>query len=1038
MLTKKLTTLFICGAALQANGYAQSPKEFWQNPEANRVNCEAPRSDFFAFENTALAKQGNKQASDRYLSLEGLWKFKFVNDHQNRIQDFYKTDFNDTNWELFPVPGMFELNGHGDPIYKNVGYAWARQFKNNPPFVEEKNNYTGAYRQTFDIPANWKGEQIYLHVGSATSNLEVWVNGHHVGYSEDSKVAAIFDLTPYIKPGEKNLIAMQVMRWCDGSYLEDQDFWRLTGIAREVYLFARPQSHIDDIYITSELDDNYKNATLKATVDCKQSAGKQLSFSLTDANGKVVYHKETTVGDDGKSNLSTKIKSPKKWSAEEPNLYTLHVDLKEGDKVIESLVQNVGFRKAEVKNGLFLINGKPVLIKGANRHELDPDGGYVVSLDRMIQDIKIMKELNINAVRTCHYPNDPRWYNLCDKYGIYIVAEANIESHGMGYGKESLAKSPNYKQAHLERNQNNVKVLKNHPSIVTWSLGNEAGYGKNFEAAYDWVKSYDNTRPVQYERASLERCTDIYCPMYAGYKYSEDYSKKNPERPLILCEYAHAMGNSMGGFAEYWKLIRKYPHFQGGFIWDFVDQALRSTNKQGKEIFAYGGDFGRYPASDHNFNCNGLIRPDRKPNPHAAEVRYYYQNIWSKLVDEQTGKVEIYNENFFKNLDNVYLTWALQENGRVIATGFNQDLKVDPQERTIVKLNGYRPVESDEEVTLVLTYKEKQASPLLPADYAIARQQFVLKDYTFPTEEQILDTEDCKYSVNKEEQLACVTLTGAQTAVTFNKRTGWIDYIDVNGKPMLEDGYSLRPSFWRAPTDNDYGANMQWDLRQWKEVKFWLKSFKVTPLGKNFKVETKHEVTWVDAYLYMTYIVTADGKVFVNQRLDVNGDPKKNQPLPRFGMDLVMPKSFGNIQYYGRGPIENYCDRNDSEFIGLYSERVEDQYWEYVRPQESGNKTDIRWWTVAENNGNGLCFYSTRPLECSALNFLTEDLDGGYTKEDFHIHSGDLTPRDFTVVHINGRQMGLGCVNSWGAKPLDEYMIPYEDQEFNFVIEPTR
>ena len=1035
-MLKRITALFLCSIALQIN--AQNQKENWLNPLMNRINCEKPRSDFFAFENTALASKADKTASERFMSLEGLWKFKFVNDHQNRPKDFFEKDYDDVSWENFPVPGLFELNGYGHPIYKNVGYAWATQFRNNPPYVQEKNNYTGSYRKSFDIPESWKGEKIYLHLGSATSNLEVWVNGQHVGYSEDSKVAAEFDLTPYIKPGEKNLIAMQVMRWCDGSYFEDQDFWRLTGIAREVYLYARPQSHVADIFITSELDNNYKNATLRTRIDCVKGEGKSLTLTLTDAEGKVVYKETANVGSNGKNDISTKIKSPKQWSAESPYLYNLRVDLRDGDKVVESLTQHVGFRKAEIKNGLFLVNGKAVLIKGADRHELDPDGGYLVSVERMIQDIKVMKELNINAVRTSHYPNDPRWYDLCDKYGIYVVAEANIESHGMGYGKESLAKFPLYEQTHLERNKNNVCVLKNHPSIVTWSLGNEAGYGVNFEKAYDWVKAYDSTRPVQYERAGLERGTDIYCPMYAHYQHCENYAKSNPKRPLIQCEYAHAMGNSMGGFAEYWDLVRKYPHFQGGFIWDFVDQALRATNKQGKEIFAYGGDFGRYPASDHNFNNNGLINPDRKPNPHAYEVQYYYQNIWSKLIDAKAGKVEVYNENFFKDLSNVTLTWAILENGRTIATGLNTEINAKPQGKTTLNLNGYHPIDAREELTLVLTYKEKVPSALLEDGHAIARQEFVLNEYSFPTKESILNTADCKYAVTKDDNLAWVTLTGAETAVTFNKRTGWIDYIDVNGKPMLEEGYSLRPSFWRAPTDNDYGANLQNYLREWKDAEYSLKSMKISADGLNMKVETKHSMSRVEADLYMTYIITADGKLFVNQKLDVTGNTKKHNPLPRFGMSLAMPKAFKNLQYYGRGPIENYVDRKDSQFLGLYAQNVEDQYWGYIRPQESGNHTDVRWWTIAENNGNGLCFYGTQPLECSALNYLTDDLDSGKDKAAIQMHSGDLTPRDFTVVHISQRQMGLGCINSWGARPLNKYMIPYADYEFNFVIEPAK
>ena len=864
------------------------------------------------------------------------------------------------------------------------------------------------------------------------------MNGQHVGYSEDSKVAAEFDVTKYLKPGEKNLIAMQVMRWCDGSYFEDQDFWRLTGIAREVYLYSRPQSHISDIFITSELDNNYKNATLRTRIETVKGEGKTIALTLTDAAGKVVYSESKAVDASGKNDISQNIKSPRQWSAEEPNLYCLRVDLKENENVIESFTQNVGFRKAEIKNGQFLVNGKAVLIKGADRHELDPDGGYVVSVDRMIQDIQIMKQHNINAVRTSHYPNDPRWYELCDKYGIYVVAEANIESHGMGYGKESLSKFPLYEQTHLERNKNNVCVLKNHPSIVTWSLGNEAGYGVNFEKAYDWVKAYDPSRPVQYERAGLERGTDIYCPMYTGYEGCERYAKSNPKRPLILCEYAHAMGNSMGGFAEYWELIRKYPHFQGGFIWDFVDQGLRTTNKQGKEIFAYGGDFGRYPASDHNFNNNGLIRPDRKPNPHAAEVRYYYQNIWTKLLDAQSGKVEIFNENFFKNLDNVTLSWTLQENGRTVATGFNDRISANAQGTTTLKLNGYTPVKSDKEVTLTVSYQEKQASPLLESGYTIARQQFVLNDYTFPTKESILAAQTSPYKVEKDERLACLILTGAQTAVTFNKHTGWIDYIDVNGEPMLEEGYSIHPDFWRPATDNDYGARLQQHFAAWKNPAMQLKSFKAEPDGNNYKVVTEYDLSELHAKLFMTYIVTSDGNIMVTQKLDVK-DGAKNMPyIPRFGMQLVMPENFKNLQYYGRGPIENYVDRKDSQFIGLYSEAVADQYWGYVRPQESGNKSDIRWWTVAENNGNGLCFYGTAPLQCSTLNYLHEDLDGGPVKEAFQMHSGDLTPRPFSVVHISSKQMGLGCVNSWGAWPMKKYLIPYSDQEFTFVIEPNK
>ena len=1032
-MLKKLTLSLLCATPLI--GMAQDQKEPWLNPLVNRVNCEAPRSPFFAFESAELAAAGCKVQSERYLSLEGMWKFKFVTHHYDRPKNFYTTDFDDSLWEDFPVPGLFELNGYGDAIYKNIGYAWATQFEKNPPYVEEKNNYTGSYRKEVEVPADWKGEQIFLHVGSATSNLTVWVNGKEVGYSEDSKVAAEFDLTKYLKPGEKNLIAMQVMRWCDGSYFEDQDFWRLTGIAREVYLYSRPKSQIADLRIEADLTDNFTNGALSVALDLANAKGKNVSLSLTDAQGKVVASTNAPAVAKGTQQFDFTIDKAHAWTAETPYLYTLSVNLTDKDgKALECIQQKVGFRNVEIKGGQFLVNGQPVLIKGANRHEMDPDGGYLVSVERMIEDIRIMKEHNINAVRTCHYPDDPRWYDLCDKYGLYVVAEANIESHGMGYGETTLARVPLYEQTHMERNKNNVFTFKNHPSIVTWSMGNEAGHGVNFDKVYDWIKAYDTKRPVQYERAGTERATDIYCPMYAHLGWVHGYCKGNDNRPLIQCEYAHAMGNSMGGFADYWELIRHYPNYQGGFIWDFVDQGLRVKNAEGNYIFAYGGDFGRYPATDHNFNCNGLIRPDRQPNPHAAEVRYYHQNIWTSLVDTTAGKVEVYNENFFTDLSNVYMVWELFEDGQRIASGTN-DLNVAPQQRAVIALEGYTLPKSEGELTLNVAYKEKVASPLLPTGYDIARQQFVVQPYAFPKTEALRSSASVKGEVTKQEQLACLTLSAAGIDVTFNKQTGWIDYLDCHGKPMFEDGYSLKPDFWRAPTDNDYGANIQQKLGAWKHPHMQLKEFVAAPEGKDYNVKAVYDLRSVDATLTMNYVFTAEGRLIVTQKLQVNPDAKHKPQLPRFGMQLVMPKDYGCLSYYGRGPIENYVDRKDSQFLGTYQQKVADQYWGYVRPQESGNKTDVRTWNVTDVAGKGLRFYGTAPLECRTLNFLTEDLDGGMRKEAKHMHSGDLKPRNFTVVHIADRQMGLGCIDSWGAWPLGKYLIPYADQEFTFIIE---
>ena len=1033
--------MFSCACLAVLSAEAQKDKPWWLDPEVNEVNTMAPRAAFFAYETENLAKADQKARSERYLSLEGKWKFNFSKDHDKAPRDFYSLKYDDSQWTDFPVPGILELNGYGDAIYSNNGYPWRTQFRPEPPFVEERNNYTGSYRKMVTVPADWKGERIYLHVGSATSNLMVWVNGKFVGYSEDSKVSAEFDLTKYLTPGKENLIAMQVMRWCDGSYLEDQDFWRFTGIAREVYLYARPQAHIADLFITPDLVNNYQDGTLEVKLNAVGAKGETVMFSLKDKEGKEVAAQTAKVGGNGEVKVNFNVKNPLKWTAETPNLYTLYTTLMDGKQVAEVVPQRVGFRKVEIKNAQVLVNGQPVLFKGANRHELDPVTGYVVSMDRMLEDIRVMKELNINAVRTCHYPNDPRWYELCDIYGIYMVAEANIESHGMGYGDKTLAKEPTYEKAHLERNESNIKIYKNHPSIIFWSVGNEAGYGPNFEKAYDLVKAYDPSRPCQYEQAGQNGKTDIFCPMYYDYGGCDKYSQGDNPRPLIQCEYAHAMGNSMGGFKEYWDMVRKYPKYQGGFIWDFVDQGLRVKNKQGKTIYAYGGDFGRYPTSDHNFNCNGIINPDRKPNPHANEVRYYYQNIWATAKDLKAGEVEVYNENFFKSLDDVELQWTLESEGKVLANG-RSALDIPAQQKRVVKLDGYSlPADVKGEVVLNLDFVLKKAEPMLDAGYAVAREQFVVNPYTFPTMESVLAVTSGKYDtrkVEKEEKVAWVTLSAGNTSVTFNHWNGWIDYLDVDGKPMLEEGYAITPDFWRAPTDNDYGAGTQRKLHAWKNPEMKMKSFKVVENeGKAEKgVEVVYDMPSVEATLTMTYTLTPAGELVVNEAMTVNKDAKHKPELMRYGMQLVMPKAYNMLTYYGKGPGENYIDRNNGDRLGVYDAKVADQYWGYVRPQESGNKTEVRYWQVKDENGKGLEFYSFAPMECSTLNYLASDLDDGWDKNAHQSHSGDLTPRDFSVVKLAARQRGLACVNSWGAIPLEQYRMPYQDYSFTYVIRP--
>ena len=1012
---RRLLLSIACLVALPMLAADKTP--VWKDPSVNQVNREPRRAHFFAFENSDKAR-GDKSASARYLSMEGTWKFCFVKDHQNAPKDFYALKYDDSKWVDFPVPGLFEINGYGDKTYKNMGYAWCTTFENNPPYIGETNNYTGSYRRTFDLPADWKGQEVFFHVGSATSNLFLWVNGRYVGYSEDAKVAAEFNITKYLKPG-RNLIAMQVMRWCDGSYLEDQDFWRFTGIAREVYLYATPKVHIQDITIGQD----YADGKGLLDVDVKVAGGKaDVEATLYDADGNKV-----TEG------LKATVENVKPWTAETPYLYMLELQLKQGNKVLEVVRKQVGFRHIEIRGGQLLVNGQPILIKGADRHELDPDGGYVVSVERMIQDIRIMKQLNINAVRTCHYPDDPRWYDLCDEYGIYLTAESNLESHGMGYKEKTLAKNEAFAKMHIERQEGNVITYKNHPSIIVWSLGNEAGYGPNFERAYDWVKAYDKTRPCQFEQARQNGKTDIFCPMYLGYEDCVKYAQGDNPRPLIQCEYAHAMGNSMGGFKEYWDIIRKYPKYQGGYIWDFVDQGLRDKSAiTGKEIFTYGGDYGRYPASDYNFNCNGIIAPDRRLNPHAYEVGYYYQNVWITEKNLKEGQFEVYNENFFKSLDDLELVWTIRRHsGTIDVSG------IAPQQRKLItdaelKATVARVLEHhpDAEILVNFEFRSREAQPLIDKGQVLARQQFCIQPYQFP----VLSDDVKTPGITKEETVSYLKLTAAGTTLTIGKWSGLIDYLDVDGKPMLLDRHSILPEFWRAPTDNDYGARFQERFAVWKSPEMKLKELDVEDNG----AEATFELPAVKATLKLTYTLTAEGEVIIRQQLDAD-DEAKVAPMFRYGMQLQMPQAYNSVKYYGRGPVENYCDRHDSEFLGVYEAKVADEYFPYVRPQESGNHTDVRWFRVLNADGQGLEFYAGAPIEVSALNYLTEDLDDGPVKDKvIGRHSGDLVERPLTQVHIQQRQMGLGCVNSWGAWPREEYMLPYRDYDFTYVIKPVR
>ena len=1025
-MKKQLMTGLFTVLALTAG--AQTFQE-WRNPEINAVNRAPMHTNYFAFENADAAKKANKKQSTNYMTLNGTWKFNWVKDADSRPTDFWKTGFNDKGWDDLQVPAVWELNGYGDPIYVNVGYAWRNQFQNNPPEVPTENNHVGSYRREIVVPASWNGKDIIAHFGSVTSNMYLWVNGRYVGYSEDSKLEAEFDLTPYLKPGQKNLIAFQVFRWCDGSYLEDQDFFRYSGVGRDCYLYARNKKRIQDIRVTPDLDAAYQNGSLSINLDLKGSG--KVDLELVDTQGKQV-----ATATANKSGLITmNVENPKKWSAETPYLYTLRASMQGSNEVIPV---RVGFRKIELKGDQILVNGKAVLFKGADRHEMDPDGGYVVSPERMLQDIQIMKQFNLNAVRTCHYPDDNLWYDLCDQYGIYVVAEANIESHGMGYGDKTLAKNPSYKKAHLERNQRNVQRGFNHPSIIFWSLGNEAGDGPNFEQCYQWIKAEDPSRACQYEQARQKDHTDIFCPMYYGYEGMEKYGQRtDATKPLIQCEYAHAMGNSQGGFKEYWDLIRKYPNLQGGFIWDFVDQSCRWKGKDGVMIYAYGGDFNRFDASDNNFCDNGLISPDRVPNPHMYEVGYFYQNIWTTPSDLSKGEVNVFNENFFRDLSAYYMEWQVLKDGKIIRTGRVDDLKVAPQETAKITLNIGKTC-TCKEWLLNVSYKLKNREGLLPAGFTVAKNQLTLNDYKAPSMDlKNVETTNVATVVPQiiDNQYHYLIVKGNNFVAEFNKQNGYLSKYAVDGTEMLKEGAALTPNFWRAPTDNDMGAGLQNKYAAWKNPGLKLVSLNSKTENDQIVVNAEYDMKNVSAKLYLTYVINNEGAIKVTQKMTADKNATVS-PMFRFGMQMQMPKCFETVEYYGRGPVENYSDRNHSTDLGIYRQSVNEQFYSYIRPQETGTKTDIRWWKQLNAGGNGLKVVGDAPFSASALHYTICSLDDGEQKDQRH--SPEVQKADLTNLIIDKAQMGLGCVNSWGALPLPQYMLPYGDYEFTFILTPVK
>ena len=1045
-----LFAITMANAQEQNNATEPSYTE-WHDLQVNEINRFPMHTDFFTFNEGEYALDDNgladKSKSSNFLSLDGTWKFKWVADANERPQNFFQEGLDESDWKEIKVPGNWEMNGFGEPEYVNSGFAWRDHFNSEPPTVPEKDNHVGSYRRIVNIPANWDGKQVIAHFGSVTSNIYLYVNGKFAGYAEDSKVSAEFDITEFLHKGD-NLIAFQTFRWCDGSWDEDQDFWRLSGVARENYLYALNKSkQVSDIRVTPDLVNAYYDGELNVTGQAKGNC--TVNLTLTDEKGFKVAEQTLNVAD-GQFTEKLSVKHVNKWSAETPYLYTLTVNVLDGKKNIGVIPMKVGFRKVEIKESQLLVNGQPILIKGTDRHEIDPDGGYVVSVERMIQDIKVMKRLNINAVRTCHYPDDPRWYALCDKYGLYLVAEANQESHGFGYGNDAAAKKPMFAKQILERNQHNVMTYFNHPAIITWSLGNETVNGDNFQAAYNWIKTQDQSRPVQYEQAGRTGDdTDIFCPMYYPVDACEKYcNDESMTRPLIQCEYNHTMGNSGGNLKEYWELVRKYPKYQGGFDWDFADQALHrhpvspmsidpekmSVEELSKIEYTYGGDYNSYDPSDNNFNCNGIVGPDRQLNPHAYELAYQYQNIWADKVELSNGKYMLYirNENFFRSLENYRMRWTVLDDGNAVQGGTVDELKVEAQQMATCIL----PIDLSKtkgEVMLNIDFELKEDEPLMKAGQTVAYNQLPIRttktDFAPATEEKA----KAKILENKSGQIMVIT---DNNTLCVSRTTGLITEYTGKGKTLLDKSNTIRPNFWRAPTDNDFGAGLQNKFRTWLNPDMNLTSVVVVNNKKDgtVTIRSSYDMPAVNAKLSLTYDFNpADGRLDVSEKMDAAADAKVSDMF-RYGVSIQLPYDMDQSEYYGRGPIENYSDRKDCMRLGVYKQNADEQFFPYIRPQETGTKSDIRWWKQSNAQGLGFTITSDKPFFASALHYTVGALDFGADKKQHH--STELSKSKYTNLYLDSEHYGVGGTNSWGAWPLDAYRVHYGNKEFRFSILP--
>jgi len=1009
----------------------------WEDPAIYQINKIEPHAHFIPFATVEQARSEDKWNSPLIQSLNGMWKFHLAQNPSERPHWFFMDDFDTRKWNEIKVPANWELEGFDYPIYTNVKYPHDR----TPPVIQSHYNPVGSYKRTFEIPSDWKGNEIIIHFGAVSSAMNVWVNEQYVGYSEDSKTPAEFNITKFLKGGE-NSLAVEIFRWSDASYLEDQDFWRMSGITRDTYLKVRKPQSIADFRVGSSLDNTYTNGLFSLNIDLTNNSELTVEAVLSD-NGEIIKEFSEKVSGTAVS-FETEIPNVKQWSAEIPNLYELIITLRNEDGIIEVIKQDVGFRTIEIIDATLRVNGKYIYLKGANLHEHHDVKGHVQDKETMLKDIKLMKEHNLNAVRTSHYPQPELWYELCNKYGLYIIDEANIESHGMGYGPESLAKDEAWKEAHLYRTRNMFERDKNQPCIIIWSLGNEAGNGVNFQATYDYLKSEDNSRPVQYEQAHGGKNTDINCPMYMRIERMERFALEKADKPLIQCEYAHAMGNSVGNFQDYWDIIEKYDVLQGGFIWDWVDQGLLTKNEDGEEFWAYGGDFGPDTVpSDGNFCNNGLVNPDRAVKPHLLEVKKVYQNIGFDAVNLKKGIVSIKNKYSFIHLSDFDFVWEVIGDGIVLDNGKLNNIDLAPGKNSDVTIDFSVESEPGVEYFLTLNAKLKNDWSLVNAGSVMAAEQFELPIRKAPHKAKVANM--ANLSVDEDESKAVVS--GDNFSITFDKKEGLISSFKKGETEFLKSGPI--PNFWRAPIDNDFGNGLHKRLRIWRKAgeNRDVTNVKVQKtLGNKVRVTFEFELFDEENHSVATYksvyTVFGSGDVVVD-----NHFKKAEADLPnivRMGMNLVMPRKFDQMTWLGRGPQESYWDRKTGAFVGLYSGSVADQYWAYLRPQENGNKTDVRWMTITDNAGNGLLFTGMPLLEVSAHHNIMEDFESlertdGRQRPGVEVenrHTTDVKPRDLTSVNIDYKQMGVGGDNSWGARTHDEYRLLDNEYRYSFRMRP--